>query len=286
MLPLVQLTAEQISLIVQSVPGGAASVQDIYPLAPLQEGFLFHHRITSEGDLYIVVTQFAFDSRERLDHYLEALQRVIGRHDIMRSMFVWEGLAGPLQMVCRYAPLLVTEVTLDVANGDIAKQLADKFNLLNYRFDMQVPPMVRVFVAYDPSKDKWIYHQLTHHMMDDQATVNIQEEEIEAYLLGKTDQLPAPSPFRNYVAQARLGMPLEDHEAFFRDMLSDVEEPTAPFGFDDVLGNGSSIIEARKFVDPALSERLFKAAQKLGVSTASVFHEAFCLDVGAAFGPG
>ena len=277
MLPLAQLTAEQISLIVQAVPGGAANVQDIYPLAPLQEGFLFHHRITSEGDLYIMVTQFAFDSRERLDHYLEALQWVIGRHDIMRSLFIWEGLDGPVQIVCRDAPLLVTEVTLDAADGDIAGQLADKFNLLNYRFDMQVPPMVRVFVAYDPSKDKWIYHQLTHHMMDDQATVNIQEEEIEAYLLGKTDQLPAPSPFRNYVAQARLGLPLADHEAYFRDMLSDVEEPTAPFGFDDVLGNGSSIIEARKFVDPALSARLFKAAQRLGVSTASVFHEAFAL---------
>ena len=74
-----------------------------------------------------------------------------------------------------------------------------------------------------------------------------------------------------------LGLPLEEHEAYFRKMLADVEEPTAPFGFDDVLGNGSTIIEARKFVDPALSDRLFKSAQQLGVSTASLFHEAFAL---------
>ena len=129
MLPLVQLTPDQIALIVGQVPGGVANVQDIYPLAPLQEGFLFHHRLTSEGDLYIMVTQFAFDSRDRLDRYLQALQWVINRHDIMRTMFVWEGLPQPVQVVCREAPVSVTEVDLDPADGDIAEQLANKFNL-------------------------------------------------------------------------------------------------------------------------------------------------------------
>ena len=61
MLPLIELTQEQISRVVEQVPGGTQNVQDIYPLSPLQEGILFHHLMGEQGDAYVLSMLLGFD---------------------------------------------------------------------------------------------------------------------------------------------------------------------------------------------------------------------------------
>ncbi|MDT8909051.1 phosphopantetheine-binding protein, partial [Pseudomonas prosekii] len=95
LLPLVKLTQETIDRLLTTVPGGARNVQDIYPLAPLQEGILYHHLAAEQGDPYVLQSQFAFDTLERFEAFVEALQVVIDRHDILRTSVVWEGLDEP-----------------------------------------------------------------------------------------------------------------------------------------------------------------------------------------------
>ena len=128
MLPLVQLKAAEIERLVSNVPGGASNVQDIYPLALVQEGILFHHLRDEGADPYVVVSQIAFDSRVRLDAYLRAMQAVVDRHDILRTAVMWEGLPEPVQVVWRKAAVPVEEVELEPDAGDAAQQLDARFN--------------------------------------------------------------------------------------------------------------------------------------------------------------
>lgn len=275
MLPLVRLTPEEIERIIATVPGGVANVQDIYPLAPLQEGLLFHHLIGEQADPYLVPSFITFDNRQRLDTYVRATQEVINRHDILRTAVLWEDLPEPVQVVWRKASLPVEEIVLDPPGGDPVKQLKAHFESRRFWIDVRRAPLLRVYIAHDQATGRWLMMHLIHHLAGDLLTMEAMWEEIEAYLLGEADRLPPARPFRNLVGQARLGTTLADHEAFFRRMLGDVDEPTAPFGLTNVRGDGSGIGEATMAVDTGLARRIRERSRRLGVSPASLFHLAW-----------
>ncbi|HLI03408.1 MAG TPA: condensation domain-containing protein, partial [Terracidiphilus sp.] len=274
MLPLLEVSEQEIERIVSTVPGGAANVQDIYPLAPLQEGILFHHLMGGEGDPYLLALQLRFDSRARLDSYVRALQAVVERHDILRTAVLWEGVRQPVQVVWRRAALAMQEVELD-GMTEAAEQLQAQFDPRHFRIDVRQAPLLRLYAAREGGNGRWVMTMLLHHLCGDHTTLEMMQAEVQAQLLGDTEALAAPLPFRNLVAQARLGVSQAEHEAFFRRMLGDIEEPSAPFGLLDVQSDGCGIEQAHLLLESELAGAVRASARRLGVSAASVCHLAW-----------
>lgn len=270
MLALVSLDQSAIDRIVAAIPGGAANVQDIYPLAPLQEGMLYHHLSAEQGDPYVLHAQFVFDSRARLQAFSEALQWVIDSHDILRTSMAWERLDEPLQVVWRKATLVCEEAHF--SGGDALAQLLARYDARTYRMDLGQAPLLRLVFADEPANQRVVAMLLFHHTILDHTALDVVRHEIQLYLAGEQALAGEPVAFRSYIAQVRHGVSEQAHEAFFRDMLADIDEPTLPFGLQDVQGDGQGIDEVRLPVDSSLSRRLRQLARPLGVSVASMMH--------------
>src|SRR5262249_44278271 len=137
----------------------------------------------------------------------------------------------------------------------------------------------RLLVAADPHGSGWYALLQLHHIAGDNSSREIVMAELVAHLEGRDEAPPDSVPYRNHVAQALAYARTHDAEAFFRSKLGDVEEPTAPFGLLDVLGNGSSMEEAHQQLSPALARRARSQARHMSVSVATLFHAAWGLVV-------
>ncbi|MEV0569328.1 amino acid adenylation domain-containing protein, partial [Dactylosporangium sp. NPDC050588] len=263
-----ELTGDEVQAVVGTVDGGAANVADIYPLAPLQEGMLFHHLLADGGDdVYAVPRIFELPDRAGLDNFVAALQRVVDRHDIFRTSVVWAGLREPVQVVWRTAALPVTQV-------DGVTDAQELLSVVGLSMDLGRAPLIDVHVAALDG-GRWLAMVRIHHLVQDHTAVEVVYNEVRAILTGRTGELTAPLPFRNFVAQARSGLGTEEHERFFRDLLAGVDEPTAAFGINAVRGDGSGVTSGFGRMDDALGVRLREVSRRLGASPATVIHVAF-----------
>ena len=75
------------------------NVADIYPLTPLQQGMLFHTLLGPESALYVTQISITLHGDLNVTSFRRAWEGVVERQPILRSLFMWEGLDEPLQVV-------------------------------------------------------------------------------------------------------------------------------------------------------------------------------------------
>ncbi|MFH9045091.1 condensation domain-containing protein, partial [Streptomyces mutabilis] len=192
----------------------------------------------------------------------------------------WEGLREPVQVVWRHAELPVEEVQLDPHDAD---PVAGLLAVGGLSMDLGQAPLMTLHAAAVADGRRLLLVRV-HHMIQDHTGLELLLSEVETLLSGREEELPSPLPFRNFVAQARDGVERAAHERYFAELLGDVDEPTAPYGLVDAHGDGMDSAEARRDVPSVLGGRLREAAQRLGVSPATVMHVAWARVLGALSG--
>ncbi|HYQ50299.1 MAG TPA: amino acid adenylation domain-containing protein, partial [Pseudomonas sp.] len=172
-LPLAGLAQAQIDHLLTS----PRSVQDAYPLSPMQQGMLFHSAFEVGAGHYINQMRVDVTGLD-VERFRQAWQGAMDAHDILRSRFIWQDALGqPMQVVLKAQP-----VPFDVRPTSDAKALQAIADEQRQRgFDLAEAPGLRlVLVPVDGQTWHLIY--TSHHvLMDGWSTSQLFGEVLQRY---------------------------------------------------------------------------------------------------------
>jgi len=200
------------------------NVEDLYPLSPMQQGMLFHTLYAPDSGVYIEQLCCRIHGTFDVAMFEHAWRRVMDRHTVLRTAFVFGGLKEPAQVVYRSVNLPIRYLDWRPDPAGTLQSRLDAYCEADRRegFRLDDPPLMRLTLIWTADHEwyfVWTYH---HALLDGWSTPLVLREVLayyDAFVNGNDPVLPPPRPYRAYIAWLRRQDP-QAAERFWRDYLA------------------------------------------------------------------
>ncbi|MFC5743625.1 non-ribosomal peptide synthetase [Dyella tabacisoli] len=198
-----RFTADELNRAIAEV-GSVKDVADIYPLAPLQQGMLFHSLYEKDSAVYVATQSWRI--RGELDEtaFADAWRFLLERHSVLRTAFVGKDLETPLQVVLRRVDLPFERrdwrnVPAEQHEQQLAQLLESE---LSRPFDLAKPPLMRLLLVRMTEQEHMLLWSSHHLLLDGWSQPILLQELVTAYDAFVRHQRPALKaalPYRDYI---------------------------------------------------------------------------------------
>ncbi len=220
------------------------NIEDIVALTPLQEGMLFHYLQNPGSPLYL--EQLSLDISGPMDKgfFEAAWQEVARRNGALRTLFRWDKMEKPVQIVLKPSTKESAGSTVGSGGpkiryvsfspiGEDSERAGDKWveNIKaadrEERFDLTASPFRVTLCEVTENRHQMIISN--HHILLDGWSTGILLKEFfgtyAALVEGRHTQGQAKQPFKEFVKWIRTQDPAAA-ETFWRNYLEGLEQPT------------------------------------------------------------
>lgn len=206
------------------------NIEAIYPLSSTQEGILFHTLYAPESGIYFQQLNFTLQGNLNVPAFQQAWQKVVERHQALRTLFLWEGREKPLQVVLKSVNLPWENLDWQhLSSWEQQERLqAFKQSELEQQVPLNQAPIMRwrlVQLQADTYELIWSHH----HLVTDGWSMSIILQEVLAFYqaLDKNENISLPPvlPYRDYIAWLDK-YDIEQAQTFWKKILDGFTNPT------------------------------------------------------------
>ena len=224
--PLARLDQKRLDKILET----KSLIEDLYPLSPMQQGLLFHSLYASEAGAYLEQLSCVLCGDLNLPSFIAAWQRLVDRHTILRTSFIWEGVEEPLQLVHQEVVLPFDQHDWrGLSLSEQERQLKLFLEADRRRgFQLTAAPLMRLTI-FQTGDRKYRLVWTHHHLLLDGWCLPLILDEVntlyQALSNGHEIILEQPHPYRDYIAWLQK-QNASKAEAFWRRTLRGFYAPT------------------------------------------------------------
>ncbi|PBP94385.1 non-ribosomal peptide synthetase, partial [Pseudomonas congelans] len=264
--PLARLSQSQLS----SLPISAGQIEDIYPLAPMQQGMLFHTLFEQQAGHYINQMRIEVSGLD-VPRFRAAWQATLDTHEVLRSAFI-SHLQPALQVVLRDVRMPFVELDARAQSSDWIDQWADADR--QQGFDLAQGPLLRLAVLRTGEQSHQLIYTSHHILMDGWSSSRLLGEVLQRYG-GQT--LPRQvSRYRDYIEWLQrqdAGL----SERFWTDQLARLDEPTRLVQAFKAPENGQGHGDYLQLIDAESTRQLSEFAREQRVTLNTLVQSAWLL---------
>ena len=209
----------------------AENLEDLYQLSPMQQGMLFHCLYLPTSSVYFEQSLFTIKGELNVSAFENSWKRLIQRHSILRTAFLWEDLEKPVQVVYREIDLAITKRDWRPLTSEERDHQLQSFidGDRAQGFVLSNAPLIRLaLLQYHDAEYKFLFSR--HHMVLDRWSRALLLKDFfsvyDALSYASEPVLPATSAYGNYIAW----LSTQDNlaaERFWRKTLAGFTEPTS-----------------------------------------------------------
>ncbi|MCP5105502.1 MAG: amino acid adenylation domain-containing protein, partial [bacterium] len=253
------------------------NIEDILALTPMQEGMLFLYLKEPHSRHYFEQLCLHISGRIRHPLFEQAWKRVIQRNQMLRTLFRWEKLGAPSQVILKQFTL--EPVYIDLSDQE-ANQKESALEEVKNRDMAQAFDLTRVpfrVILCKLSDQKYVMIISNHHILyDGWSTGLILKEFFEAYTAVCSGDgglpLSVKTPFKEFVKWVR-EQDTGSQKEYWQNYLKGIDSGTR-LPVKREVGETSSV-SYRVTLSKERSRQLTEFAEKNKVTAASLFYGAW-----------
>lgn len=205
------------------------NIEDILGLTSMQEGMLFHYITDPSSDVYMEQICLYLSGSMDIEYFRKAWEYVIDNNEMLRTVFRWEGLENPVQIILKNYNFAIIEHDFSCIEPNLREKSLNEVIESDRKLGIDIGSETLRIILCKLDHDKYAMLISSHHIFFDGWSNGIILEEFfkkyNSFFNNKVLDIGSKTKFKEYIRWLK-SQDKKTQEKYWKDYLDGFDTRT------------------------------------------------------------